>query len=143
MDFVGMGMLFAVSCGAFELAVRIARSHAYVVAAGVGVGTAFLQTWVNLAVGIIGEGAHPGNAMVFGAMLIGLIAVVMSRLEPLRLAWAMELMTVVQLFVTAAAVLIGKPYVYVLTGLFAALWMTSAVLFRKAAEQDAGVNSIL
>ena len=136
-DFVLMGAMLGLVCGAFELAVRVARNHAYVVGAGVGVVSAFLMTWINLAVGIIGNEDNPANQMFFGVLMIGFIGVVLSRLEPLRLARAMEVTAVAQAVVCVITVFIGEGYIFVLTGFFVGMWLLSAQLFRKAARDQA------
>ena len=139
-DFVLMGVMLGLVCAVFELAVRVARSHAYVVGAGVAVVAAFLMTWINLAVGIIGNENNPANEMLFGVLMIGAIAVVLTRLEPLRLARAMEVTAVAQAVVCVITVLIGEGYIFVLTGFFVAMWLLSAQLFRKAAREQVGAQ---
>lgn len=139
-DFVAMGVMLVLVCGAFELAVRMARSHAYVVAAGVAVVNAFLMTWINLAVGIIGNESNPANQMFFGVLAISFIGVVMTRLDALNLARAMEVTAVAQAIVSIITVVIGEGYIFVLTGFFVAMWLMSAQLFRKAARDDARVG---
>lgn len=136
-DFVAMGIMLGLVCATFELAVRVARSHAYVVAAAIAVVAAFLMTWINLAVGIIGNEDNPANQMFFGVLAIGLLAVVWSRLEPLAMARAMEITAGAQLLVCVVTLVIGEGYIFVLTGFFVAMWLLSAQLFRKAARDQA------
>lgn len=89
-DFAVMGVMLGTVCVAFEVAVRVARTHAYVVGAGVAVVAGFLLTWINLAVGIIGNENNPANQIFFGVLLVAMFGAVFSRLRPLRLARAME-----------------------------------------------------
>ena len=135
-DFVVMGIMLTLVGLGFELAVRVARSHAYVVGAGVAVAAAFLITWSNLAVGIIGNEDNPANLIFFGVLLLGLLGVVFSRLDPLRLARAMELTAVAQLIACVAALVLDGAHVFVITAVFFAMWLTSAQLFRAAARQQ-------
>ena len=139
-DFIAMGGMLALVGGAFELVVRVARSNTYVVAAGVAVANAFLMTWANLAVGIIGDENNPANQMFFGVLVIGLIAVAFSRLKPIGMARAMEVTAIAQALVSVITLAMGEGYIFLLTGFFVAMWIISAQLFRKAArdEADAG-----
>lgn len=135
-DFIAMGAMLCAVGGAFELVVRVARSHAYVVAAGVAVANAFLMTWINLAVGIIGSEDNPANQMFFGVLVVSMIAVAMTRLKALNLARAMEVTAVAQATTAIVTVAIGEGYIFVLTGFFVAMWLASAQLFRKAARDE-------
>lgn len=139
-DFVTMGAMLGLVCGAYELAVRVARSNTYVVAAGVAAATAFLITWINLAVGIIGNENNPANQMFFGVLAIGFIAVTFARLKPLGMARAMEATAIAQAVTLVITLAIGEGYIFVLIGFFVAMWLISAQLFRKAARQEAGVG---
>lgn len=51
-DFITMGVMLALACGAFELAVRATRSSTKRGIAGVAILGVFLMVWVELAVGI-------------------------------------------------------------------------------------------
>ena len=135
-DFVIMGIMLGSVCGAFELALRMARSHASGGADGIAVAAGFMMTWINLAVGIIGDENNPANLMFFGVLAIGFSAVLFARLEPLGMARAMEVTAIAQVVVCIAALLLGEGYVAVLTGFFVVMWLLSAHLFRKAAGQQ-------
>ena len=140
-DFVVMGGMLGMVGVAFELVVRVARSNAYVVAAGMAIATAFLMTWINLAVGIIGDEGNPANLMFFGVLLVGLLAVTFSRLRPPGMARAMEVTALAQVLVSVITLAIGEGYIFVLTGCFVAMWLVSAQLFRKAAREQTGQGS--
>ena len=107
-DFVVMGALLGIVGIAFETAVRVARSHAYVFGAGVAVAAAFLMTWINLAVGIVGNENNPANLMFFGVLVVGLLAVAFSRLRPLGMARAMEVTALAQVLVSLITLAIGE-----------------------------------
>ncbi|HEX5756177.1 MAG TPA: hypothetical protein VFY12_07480, partial [Arenimonas sp.] len=94
-DFVVMGLLLGSVGAVFELALRMARSHAYMIGSGVAAGTGFLAVWVNLAVGIIGSEQNPANAMFFAVLVIAFFGAVLAQLQPRGLVRAMQ--------VTAAA----------------------------------------
>lgn len=138
-DFAVMGVMLGLVCVAFEVAVRMARHNAYVVGAGIAVAAAFLMTWANLAVGIIGNEDNPINLIFFGVLGIGLLAVLWSRLEARRMAWAMTITAIAQAAACVAALVLDGAYVFVFTAVFMAMWLIAAQLFRKAAREQAGV----
>lgn len=139
-DFVTMGAMLGLMGGAYELAIRVARSNAYVLAAGIAAATAFLITWINLAVGIIGSENNPANQIFFGVLAIGFIATTLTRLKPLNLARAMEVTAIAQAVTFAVTLAIGEGNIFVLTGFFVAMWLISAQLFRQAARQEANLR---
>ena len=136
-DFVVMGVMLGLVCVSFEIAVRVARTNAYVVAAGIAVAAAFLMTWANLAVGIIGNENNPANLMFFGVIGLGLVGVLLARLKPRGMARAMYVTALAQFAVSVITLAIGEGYLFVLTGFFVAMWLISAQLFQKAARQEA------
>lgn len=139
-DFAVMGVMLGTVCLAFELAVRVARTHAYVVGAGVAVAAGFLLTWINLAVGIIGNENNPANQIFFGVLIVAIFGAVLSRLQPLRLARAMEVTAVAQLAAAVVTFFLAQAHVWVLTAVFAAMWLLSAQLFHNAAREEAGAG---
>lgn len=136
-DFVVMGAMLGLVCVAFEVAVRVARSHAYVVAAGLAVAVGFLTTWSNLAVGIIGNEDNPVNLIFFGVLAVALVGAAFARLRPPGMARAMVAAAVAQATACAAALVLDGARVFVITGVFLAMWLLSALLFRKAAREEA------
>ncbi|ANB18846.1 Hypothetical protein I596_2853 [Dokdonella koreensis DS-123] len=138
-DFALMGLMLALVGGAYELAVRVARSHVYVVAFGVAVLTAFLMTWANLAVGIIGEPDNPANLLFFGVIAVAVIGAVLARLQSPGMARAMIATAIAQAATCVAALVLDGVYVFVLTGVFVVLWLIAAQLFRTAARRPAAV----
>jgi len=51
-DFAAFGLMLAVACGAFELAVRLSRKPLWRVSAGVAILVVFLLVWAQGAVGL-------------------------------------------------------------------------------------------
>lgn len=141
-DFAVMGTLLGAVGGAYELAVRVARSNAFVVAAGIAVGTGFLTTWINLAVGIIGGENDAANALFFCVIAIAGIGAALARLQPARMAWAMRATAIAQAMVGVVALIAapGHPEGYILSAIFAVMWLCSAWLFASAAR-DVGHNA--
>lgn len=133
LDFLVMGVLLALVGGAYELAVRIARSHVYVIAFGVAVGTAFLTIWANLAVGIVGEPAEPINRIYFGVVAVAVLGATLARLRPAGMARAMLAAALAQAAGSVVGLVADGTTVFVLTAVFAVLWLVSAALFRRAA----------
>ena len=133
---VGTGLLY-------ELAARKARTVAYRAAAGVGVGAAFLLTWVNLAVGIIGEPDERANVLYLGVPAVGIIGAVIARLEPRGMGRALFATALAQALIAAMALILGwgapgtgPLEIVALNGMFVALFAGSAVLFRLAARAN-------
>jgi MFS family permease len=133
LDFLVMGVLLALVGGAYELAVRVARSHVYVIAFGVAVGTAFLTVWANLAVGIVGEPAEPINRIYFGVVAVAVLGATLARLRPAGMARAMLAAALAQAVGSIVGLVADGTTVFVLTAVFAVLWLVSAALFRRAA----------
>ena len=136
-DFIIMGLMLGAVCVAFELGLRMARSHAYVVATGIAAGAGFLLTWANLAVGIIGNEDNPINLIFFAVLAVAMGGVLLARLQAEGMARAMEVTAGAQVVACFVALLLDGAYVFVLTGIWVALWLTSAQLFHKAARDQA------
>ena len=135
-DFAIMGAMLAIVCGGVELAVRMSRSHAARAGAGIALVTGFLLTWMNLAVGIIGNENNPLNQMFFGVIAVGLVGAVIARLRPGGMATVMAATAAAQTLVAVIAQAYGH-FTWILTAVFVALWLGSAWLFRKAARDQA------
>lgn len=141
-DFAVMAALLFGACGAWELAARMTANVAYRAAAGVAVVTAFLLIWINLAVGIIGSENNSANLMFGGVLAVGILGALIARFRPQGMARALGAMAFAQVLAGVTAVLAGwgstganwPEVIILLTGFFAALWLLSAWLFRKAAR---------
>jgi hypothetical protein len=140
-DFLVMGIMLAVVCGIVELVVRLSGSWAYRLGAFAAIGSAFLITWTNLAVGIVGSEDNPANRLYFGALLVGLMGAAIARFRARGMALAM----------TAAAVAVGLAFLAAVSGptdepnvshwleliataIIVSPLLLSAWLFRKAAQ---------
>ncbi len=134
-DFVFAAALLLGVGWAYELAARTSMNVAYRVAVGVALAAAVLLTWINLAVGIIGNEDNPANLMYFGVLAIAVIGVLLSRYDPRGMALAMYVTAAAQALVAVVALFAG--YVsFVLTGFFVAMWLISASLFSRAARTE-------
>ncbi|WP_207484363.1 hypothetical protein [Arenibaculum pallidiluteum] len=143
-DFLVFGAMLVSACGGLERAARMTSSIAYRAAMGVALAAAFILVWMNLAVGIIGSEDNPANLM-FGAVLaVGIIGAAMARLRPRGMARALLATALAQSSVTVIALIAGLGStgpgwpggILSLTGFFTALWVGSALLFRKAAREQ-------
>jgi hypothetical protein len=137
-DFLTFGTMLFVACGTYELGARMTRNTAYRAAVGVAVAAAFLLVWVSLAVGIIGETANPANLMFAGVLVVGIVGSLVARFKPRGMSRALVATAFAEALVAMIAV-VGQlddwgPTVG-LSGFLAAMWLASAWLFGKAAEQ--------
>lgn len=135
-DFVLFGGMLLVACCAYELAAKVARTHAYRAASGVAIGAALLLVWMNLAVGIIGNENNPANLMFGGVIAVGVVGALLARLQPRGMARALVAMAIAQ-FVVAVVAQVAGHFTWILSGFYVALWLTSARLFRRAEAQQA------
>ena len=147
-DFIFMGLLFALVGGLFELAARISRNRYYRAAFGLGLLGAFLLTWTNLAVGIVGSEDNPANIWFVVALLIGIAGACIARLRAKGMVAAMAA-TALCLWIAfgiAVSAPTDEPFVpqsreLLGTSMFAALFLASAWLFRKAARDQSSSSS--
>ena len=134
-DFAVFGAMLAGAGGALELAVRMTRNTAYRAAVGVALAAAFLLVWANGAVGIIGSEDNPANLMFGGVLAVGIVGAAVARFRPGGMARALVATAVAQALVAVIAAVAGLGNIFVSTGLFGALWLASAWLFRRASLQ--------
>jgi hypothetical protein len=143
-DFAVAGAMLLGACGAHELAARRTGDVAYRAAVGVAVAAAFVLIWLNLAVGIVGSEDNPANLMHGGVLAVGGLGALIARFWPRGMARALAATALAQASVGAIALAAGsgstgasRPVaIALLTGFFAALWLASAWLFRKAAREQ-------
>jgi hypothetical protein len=148
-DFAVVGAMLFGACGAYELAARMTGNIAYRAAVGVAVVAALILVWMNLAVGIIGSEDNPANLMYGGVLAIGILGALIVRFQPHGMARALAATAFAQALVGVIALIAGLgstgangPEVIVfLTGFFAALWLVSASLFRKAAQEQTSAGA--
>jgi hypothetical protein len=141
-DFVVAGALLFGALLTYELAAGKAVSIAYRAAVGVAVAAALILVWANLAVGLIGAEDNPANLMYGGVLAVGIIGAIVARLRPRGMARALLATALAQASVGVIALAAGlgsegpgwSRDILMLTGFFAALWLTSAWLFRRAAR---------
>jgi hypothetical protein len=150
-DFAIVGALL-VGIGAISaLAVRKTDDAAYRSAVGVALAAAFILVWVNGAVGVIGDASDDANLMYVGVLAVGMVGAVIARFRPSGMARALYATALAQTLVAAIALIAGwgsagpiwPRDILFLTGLFAALWLTSAWLFRHAGREQPSASAAL
>jgi hypothetical protein len=140
---VAYGVLLLAFGGLYELARWLrTRGRTYRIAFGVGFAAAALLFWANGAVGIIGSEDNPANLMYGAVFAVGLLGAVISRLKPRGMAPTLFLAALVQVLIPVVAFFIwpakaswgnaGVVGVFVINLVFAALFVLSAMLFRRA-----------
>ena len=132
-DFIFLGILLAGVGAAFELAARASDRTAYRMAAGIALAAAFLNIWINLAVGIIGSEDNPANWIYAGVLAVAAAGAALARFRPIGMARAMAATAAAQVMAFVVALAAGFGFTGPITVFFAALWLISAWLFRKAA----------
>jgi hypothetical protein len=136
-DFVFAGALLFGTGLAFELISRKTGTLEYRAAVGAALAGAFLLVWINLAVGIIGSEDNPANVMYLGVLAVLVIGALLALLRPRGMALALFATALAHAVVTLIALVI-TPWdldafkTLALNGFFVALWVASAVLFRRA-----------
>lgn len=140
-DFILAGALILGAGAAYELAAM--RGNApYRAGAAIALAAAFLIVWSTGAVGIIGDEGNPANLMFGGVLLVALLGTALAGFKAGGMSYAMFAAASVQALVGAVALAMGwgaadpsHPWDIVgATGLFTALWVASALLFRNAAH---------
>ncbi len=144
-DFALAGLLLFGGLGAYELAARRTGSAAYKAGVGLALSGAVLLVWANGAVGVIGSEDNPANLMYGGVLVVGVLGAVAARFEPRGLARALAATAGAQVAVAVIAQvsgLVGASLLdtWALTGLFVALWLGAAWLFRRAARPPASAE---
>jgi hypothetical protein len=116
---------------------------AYRSAVAVALGAVLFLVWGVAAMGVIGAEGDPFDLMYIGVLAVGIVGSVIVRFQPAGMVRVLLAMAVVQALVAMIALMAGKHEVPVssvaeivgLNGFFAALFVGSAWLFRRAARQ--------
>jgi hypothetical protein len=146
-DFVFAGALFFVVGVTYEAAVRDTDNAAHRWAVRLALGTGFALVWVTGAVGIIGSEANAVNVLYYGVLAIAAAGAVVAHFRPRGMARAMAATALAQAAVATGALVAGwmgtsGPFeVVAINGVFVALWIGSAVLFRRAAWEQAPADT--
>lgn len=143
-DFVVAGCLLFGTGVAYGVVSRKGGTASYRAGAAMALSAALLLTWMNLAVGIIGNENNPVNLLYFGVILVGLMGAVFARLKPRGMATALYVTALAQTLVPFAALLYMRPVflsyesllgllgIFLLNTFFVALFLGSAFLFQQS-----------
>ena len=143
-DFVAAGALLGGTGLCYVLVARKAGNIAYRAAVGVALAAALSLVWLVLAVGVIGETGDPADLMYVGVLAVGIIGAGLARFQPHGMARALLATALAQALVAGIALIAGKHQAPIssvseilgLNGLFVALFIGSAWLFRQAARKQ-------
>ena len=143
-DFAVAGALLGGTGLIHQLAARRAGNTAYRAAVGVALAAALFLVWLVLAVGVIGDTGDRADLMYGGVLAVGIIGAIIARFQPEGMARALLAMALVQALVAVIALIAGKHQAPIssvseilgLNGLFVALFIGSAWLFRHAARKQ-------
>jgi len=118
---------------------------AYRIGVAVALAAAFLELWINLAVGIVGSEDNPVNQGFYGVVVAATACAFTARFQAAGMARAMLATAAVQALLALAVATapstardepMGALGVLALSGVFAALWLLSAASFHRSARQQ-------
>ena len=140
-DFVLAGVLL-VGIGLVYALVRNAGNLAYRAAVGIAIAAALLLVWMVGALGVIGETGDRADLMYGAVLAVGIVGAIVARFRPEGMARALLATALVQALVAVIALIAGKheaaissvAEILLLNGIFVALFIGSAWLFRHAAR---------
>jgi hypothetical protein len=144
-DFFVMGILLFGTGLTYVLISKISDSVAYRIAVGVAALAGLLLIWMNLAVGIIGSEDNPANLLYTAVLATGIIGAGIARFQPRGMSHTLFVTAFVQMLVPVIALIIWRPAVeetpgmvgvFFLNAFFAALFVISALLFRRAEQKQ-------
>jgi hypothetical protein len=141
-DFMFLALLFGGVAISFEAAARIPSRNAYRAALGFTLAAALVHSWINLAVGIIGNEDNPANMIYYAVLAVALGGAILARFKPEGLSRAMVAAALAQVLVFVAALAAGLGFTGPITVFFIALWLTSAWLFRKATNAQSPIKTV-
>jgi hypothetical protein len=143
-DFAVAGVLLVGTGLAYLLVARTAGNIAHRAAVAVALAAAFMLVFLVGAVGVIGEDGDRADLMYGGVLAVGIVGAVVARFRPHGMARALLAMALAQALVAVIALIAGKheapmssvAEIVLLNGLFVALFIGSAWLFRHAARKQ-------
>ena len=140
-DFIIAAMMFSVVGLGIELAVRSSAHPSYRSAAAVALLTGLLVFWANGAVGIIGNEDHPANLLFFAVLALAVVGSFLARFRARGMVIAIGGAALAQFAAPFIAMAIWAPpfdagmvRTILFNSVFAAMWLFSASLFRRASH---------
>jgi len=138
-DHIAWAVMLAIPGALVDLASRLTGNWAYRFGVIIALGTAFVITWANLAVGIVGNEDNPINLIFFGVILVALIGAPLVGFRAARMRWVMTTTAAAQVL-SGLVALQAEAFVLVFCGVATALWLASAALFGRAARDAAAAT---
>lgn len=132
-DHVFWAIMLLIPGALVEVTTRLTGNWAYRGGVIIALGTAFVITWANLAVGIVGDEDNPINLIFFGVILVALIGAPLVGFRAAKMRWVMTATAIAQAL-SGLVALQAEAFVLVFCGVATALWLTSAALFGRAAK---------
>jgi hypothetical protein len=122
-----------------SLIVWKAGTTVYRAALALALAAAFLLVWFNAAVGESGDSPGP---MFFGVVAVLIIGALIARFRPRGMTYALSATALAQALVAVIAMIAWGQYLElsILNGFFIALWVASAILFRRATRHGLEVK---
>lgn len=113
----------------------------YRYAVGVALATMLILAWMSLGVGVIGADGDPANWTYAGVIAVGIFGAIIARFQPRGMARALFATAIAQALVATIALILRLGYpaspsleIVGLNGIFIALFVGAALLFRRAAR---------
>lgn len=115
------------------------RRHPFSFRAGaaLALGVAFLMSWANPAVGMIGNESNQANLIFLAVLAVGLIGALRARFQPRGTAIAMFATAAAQLAVGLFCFVAALPLPQIHNTAFAMLWALAGVLMLRGAQRPA------
>lgn len=143
-DFIVMGALLFGIGASYVVATRYIQNLVNRIAIAVALGSTLLLVWANLAVGLIGGGAHAGNLMYMGVIAVGVLGTIIFRFSTTGMERTMYAMAISLVLVAVIALLTGMQNypgssvmeIIAVNGFFALLFAFAGSLFRYVAHQQ-------
>jgi hypothetical protein len=139
-DFAFVALLIGIFGLAFEGTMTVARNWSCRFAAGLAFAAAFLIVGANGAVGMIGNDDNPYNLYFLGVIAVALVGAAIARFRPAGMALTMAIAGVAQIAIALGGY-VADPRGAALSAVFGGLWLLSAVLFRKGAQEQAATGN--
>lgn len=146
-DFIAAYVMMFVPSLAFLVISHTAKNNEYKYALALALLGAFLMIWIGGAVGIIGTEDNPANVVFFWVLVTGFLSSCLSMFRPVGMSRAMFLTAAAQVAAPIVAYFIWPPTdgagawdpnilgVFGISYFFAAMFLVSAILFKRSAEQ--------
>ena len=140
LDYLVASVLLASTGAGYWVATRTARSIWHHFGVIIAVCGGLLMMWVQLAVGLIGDGSHPANTMLLLVLPLGAAGALLSRFRAEGLRSCMVVVAGIQVMTGAVLLTLLGPDqfsdIMLVTALFAGAWTTSAGFFHLAVRHQ-------